>query len=362
MSHVSLTGFDGFLGWHTRCAALASGLETQGFEVGERFGEGAATRAIDGSSRYLHIAGVNRGSDDEVLEGNLLFARQAVAAIEAASTPPPVIVYANSTQVGNGSVYARAKEEAGAILAEAASGVGATFVDIKFPNLFGEHGRPFYNSVVSTFCHLLAKGDAPSIDQDKELTLLHAQDAADVMLGAAKPGEVPEARLTVRELLAKLETMSTTYATGEIPSLATGFDRDLFNTYRSFVFASRPEIRLAPWSDGRGSLVEVVRSHGGPGQFSYSSTVAGASRADHFHRRKVERVSAVRGTGLLTVRRLFSEESVEIRITGDAPVAIDVPTMWTHRVENVGSEDLLLVFWANRIFDPSIPDVYPDQV
>lgn len=354
MSHVALTGANGFLGWHTRCAALAAGLDSVSVAVGDGFDAADAATAISGSSRLLHIAGVNRASDDEVRDGNLLFATQVASALEAASSPPPVVVFANSTQVGNGSVYGKAKQEASAILERAAVAVGAEYVDLSFPNLFGEHGRPFYNSVVSTFCHLVATGGSPTIDVDKRLTLMHAQDAADLLLGSA--ASPVEREVTVTGLLELIEGIEAVYRMGEIPSLATRFDRDLFNTYRSYVFPTRPAIELSPRADDRGSLVEIVRSHGGSGQFAVSTTAPGHSRANHFHRRKIERFSVIQGTAVISMRRLMTEEVVTVTATAQHPVSVDVPTLWTHSIANGGDDDLHLAFWSNELFDPAQPD------
>lgn len=360
MSHVALSGGDGFLGWHTRCAALSSGKDSIHIEVGEGFVRSTAIDAINESSRLLHIAGVNRGTDDEVRDGNLLFARQISEALEATEAPPPVVVYANSTQVGNGSVYAKAKEEAAGILGAAASRVGAEFIDVQFPNLFGEHGKPFYNSVVSTFCHLLATGGTPMIDRDKDMTLLHAQDAADVLLGESALEDRVTVHATVTELLTILTDISRDYSIGEIPSLESAFIRNLFNTYRSFVFDHRRVIPLEPHADDRGLLVEMVRSHGGPGQVVLSSTKPGANRADHFHRRKFERITLLSGRGVISLRRLFSQEAIDIDVDGSNPVAVDVPTLWTHRIDNIGTEDVHLCYWVNRLFDPSDPDTFTE--
>jgi UDP-2-acetamido-2,6-beta-L-arabino-hexul-4-ose reductase len=360
MSHIALTGGDGFLGWHARCAALASGNASIHIDVGEGFTPSTARDAIDGSSRFLHIAGVNRGTDEEVLEGNLLFARQIADVLGSVDSPPPVVVFANSTQVGNGSVYAKAKEEAAGILAAAASHVGAEFIDIHLPNLFGEHGRPFYNSVVSTFCHLLATGGTPTIDRDKDMTLLHAQDAADVLLGEAVLDDDLTEHATVTGLLSTLTDISRVYATGEIPSLESVFVRNLFNTYRSFVFEHRTAIALEPHADDRGFLVEMVRSHGGQGQVVLSTTKPGASRADHFHRRKFERITLLHGQGVVSLRRLLSTKAIDIEVSGSNPIAIDVPTLWTHRVDNTGTDDLHLCYWVNRLFDPSDPDTFAE--
>jgi UDP-2-acetamido-2,6-beta-L-arabino-hexul-4-ose reductase len=362
MTHVALTGGDGFLGWHIRCAALAAGTETIHIPVGDGFSIDAAAAAISGSSRFLHIAGVNRGSDEEVHAGNVLFATQIAKAVEIAEVPPPKIVFANSIQVGNGSVYGVAKAEAAEILAAVAVRVGAQFVDVRLPNIYGEHGRPFYNSVVSTFCHLLATGGTPRVDQDKEMRLLHAQDAADVLLGDTTSIESTETRSTVGQLLTTLGAIAAAYSTGEIPGLESPFKRNLFNTYRSFTFDQRQTISPIPRPDDKGSLGEVVRSHGRVGQFSFSTTAPGEARASHFHRRKVERLTPVHGTGLISLRRLFHTDVVDIRMDATRSVALDVPTMWAHRISNAGPEDFRSAFWSNEVSDPSDPDTFPEEV
>jgi UDP-2-acetamido-2,6-beta-L-arabino-hexul-4-ose reductase len=362
MTHVALTGGDGFLGWHTRCAAMSASTETVHIPVGDGFSLDSAAAAISGSSRFIHIAGVNRASDEEVHVGNVLFAKQVARAVAMAEIPPPIVAFANSIQVGNGSVYGAAKAEAADILSAVAASVGSRFVDVYLPNIYGEHGRPFYNSVVSTFCHLLATGGTPMVDQDNEMRLLHAQDAADVLLGNMTSIEAIETRSTVGQLLATLGAIAAVYSTGEIPSLESPFKRNLFNTYRSFTFDQRRTISLTPRPDEKGSLQEAVRSHGPAGQFSFSTTAPGDARASHFHRRKVERLTPVQGTAVISLRRLFHTTVVDIAMDATQPVAVDVPTMCAHRISNAGPEVFRSAFWSNEVSDPSDPDTSPEEL
>lgn len=358
---VALTGATGFLGWHVRCALHAYGLTTRPISVGDRFDGRAAGEAIDGSTKLIHCAGVNRGTDDEVREGNLRFAEQIATVIRSADNPPQSVVFANSVQASGNSVYGNAKARAAHVLRDAADSVGAEFSDVMLPNLFGEHGLPFYNSVVATFCHLLSSGGSPTIEVDRELELLHAQDAADLLVcGENTPIETTKA--TVSQVLKKLTHISTLYRSGEIPDIAQSFDRNLFNTYRSFSFASQPAFDLSPRADARGSFFEVIRSRGGESQASFSTTVPGVSRGDHFHRRKVERFTVIQGKGCISMRRLFSSEVLRFAVTGSKPVAIDMPTLWSHKIENDGEETLLTSFWANELFRPEQPDTVPEAV
>ncbi|GAB3690250.1 NAD-dependent epimerase/dehydratase family protein [Corynebacterium nasicanis] len=363
MSSVALTGGRGFLGWHTRAALQEQGADVAVLPVGEHFDVEQARRALDGAERLIHLAGVNRASEDEVRAGNLLFARQMAEALTTVATPPPVVVYANSTQAGNGSVYGSAKAEAGDILRAAAESVGAQFVDVVLPNLFGEHGRPFYNAVTATFCHLLVAGEAPSVDVDKQLTLLHAQDAADLLIGTVDTVDTaPEQQETVSGLLARLRDIDRVYRAGEIPDLSEKFTRDLFNTYRSYMFLARPEMPLLKHADPRGSFTEIIRTFGGTGQFSFSTTVPGVVRGGHYHRRKVERFLVLSGRARISLRKMFTDEVRHFDVSGDEPVAIDMPTMWTHSIENTGDDILLTNFWTDDHFDPDNPDTIVEAV
>lgn len=364
VADVALTGAGGFLGWHTRAALRERDITPRVVALGDRFDQIAASGALQGTSRVVHLAGVNRASDEVVREGNRLFADQLAVALRRADTPPSVVVYANSTQARNGTVYGDAKARAGDTLAAAASEIGAEYVDLHLPNLFGEHGRPHYNAVTATFSHTLAQGGEPIIQNDKDLTLLHAQNAADLLIGNVPPSAQPdlEEHESVSGLLRRLIVFAQTYRAWEIPDVSSVFDRDLFNTYRSYTFPSNVPIKLTRHADGRGSFFETIRSHGGPSQCAFSTTNPGISRGDHFHRRKIERFTVLAGWGTISLRRLFTDEVFDIEVDGDQPVAVDMPTMWTHRIVNTGVGVLYTSFWTNDIFNPAAPDTIAEVV
>ena len=357
-----MTGAGGFLGWHFRAAMLESGTDTRPVAMGDRFDLDTASATISGSSRFVHIAGVNRGSDSEVREGNVRFADQAASAIDHARIPPAVVVFANSTQSFGAGVYGEAKSDSAGILANAAQRVGAQFENVVLPNLFGEHGAPFYNSVTATFAHLLAEGGEPSVVEDKQLTLLHVQDAADLLGGSGAMMSELEQDILVSDLLATMRSMSGTYGKGEIPDVSTRFARNLFNTYRSYTFPAQAPMHLARHADARGTFFEILRSHGGDGQSSFSTTLPGVTRGDHFHRRKIERFTVLSGHATIALRKIFTGEIVEFDVSGDEPAAIDMPTMWVHNITNRSSEPLYTSFWTNDIFNPENPDTIAEAV
>ena len=361
---IALTGSNGFLGWHTRVLAHSLGLTTEAIALGEKFEAAAATSTLENAGTLVHMAGVNRGDDEIVRRGNVQFAEQLALALDKASTKPTTVVYANSIQAGNASPYGIGKQEAGKILEDAARRVGARFVDVMLPNLFGEHGLPFYNSVVATFCHLAASGKPLQVQGDKELLLLHSQTAAEVLLGLRDPEDALGLATTklVSEVAALIQKTADCYSAGTIPDISEPFERDLFNTYRSFLVGDRLPISLDRKEDTRGAFFEVVRSGGGQGQSSFSTTVPGVTRGQHYHRRKIERFAVLSGAGVISMRKLFTDEVVTYHVDGQNPVAIDMPTMWSHKITNTGPDTLYTMFWINEIFDPTSPDTFPEEV
>lgn len=361
----AITGANGFLGWHVRVALLARGIRTLPISLGSKFDPLEATAAIENSDVVIHLAAVNRGSDEEVREGNSLFASQLVESLEAASSKPTQVIYANSIHSSSGTVYGAAKGDAATALQEWASHTDVKFSDVHLPNLFGEHGRPYYNSVVATFAHQVATGDGkPAVNSDSAIPLLHAQDAADWLIGSIEQHRVDELihPTSIRDILDKIVMFHEIYQRGEIPDVSDSYSRNLFNTYRSYVPTAQRAIKLTRHADPRGSFFEIVKSHGGQGQSSFSTTVPGVTRGDHFHRRKIERFTVLAGEAEISMRRLFSADSVTFRVTGDEPIAIDMPTGWAHNIRNIGSGDLYTSFWSNELFDPTNPDTHAEVV
>jgi len=358
-----VTGGGGFLGWHLRVLARALGfpppvLVTRADLADHRRLAGL----LDAAELVVHVAGVNRGDPAVVSAGNLDLARALSAALAACTTPPKAVSFANSVQAGNGTPYGDSKAAAAALLADAARDAGSAFHDVRLPNLFGEHGRPFYNSVVATFCRQLADGAALSIvDPDRELVLAHATDAAALLLDTTTVDDIPVGRRTVGQLAGTLHRFADRYRTGEIPDLRDRFEVRLFNTYRSHLFPANTPLRPARHADARGELVEAVRAHTA-GQAFYSSTRPGATRGDHFHLAKVERFLVLRGEGEIRLRRVLHDDVVRFRVSGREPAIVDMPTMWAHSITNVGDGELVTLFWSNDIFDPDRPDTYREVV
>lgn len=360
---VLLTGSDGFLGWHTRVRLRA--LTAHDVVVANRGCWSDLRRLAQEADAVIHIAGVNRGSAAEVEQGNLTLARDVGDAVRA-SDRQPTLVFANSIQAGNETPYGNGKAAASDHLSAVAKELGSAYVDVALPNLFGEHGRPEYNSFVATFVDAVTKDQTPSIT-DRPVDLLHVQQAARLLLEAIEAGQ--SGRLnpagtptSVQQVFATLRSMQDLYVTGDIPPLLNELDICLFNTLRAARFPTGYPILLSPRADERGSLVEVVRAHGGQGQTFVSTTRPGVTRGEHFHLAKVERFVVLSGRGRISLRRMFTTETISFDVTGEEPCILDMPTMWAHNITNTGDAELTTLFWAHELFNPDAADTYAEPV
>lgn len=360
---IVVTGADGFLGWHLRVRLRAGPGAVVVPVTRETWSD--LPDLVAGADAVVHVAGVNRGPEAAVERGNVELAADVAAAIRRRGGPAR-LVFANSTQCGNGTAYGTGKAMAAEILADAVAESGGHCVDVRLPNLFGEHGRPGYNSFVATFVHAVVDGVEPTV-VDRPVGLLHAQDAARTLLDGLtthRPRIDPRPTMTsVAEVLGTLRDFNAVYApAGDIPAFRSRLDVDLFNTLRAARFPVTPAIRLTPRADDRGRLVETVRAHGSAGQTFVSTTRPGVTRGEHFHLRKIERFVVLAGQARISLRRVLTGDVVHVDVDGREPVAIDMPTMWVHNITNTGDQELVTLFWTNELFDPDHPDTYPEPV
>lgn len=366
---IGVTGAGGFLGWHVRCYIHSSGEHEIVPALRETFlSRESLDEFVEHSDAIVHTAGVNRASDDELERTNTWLADQLVASFERTGARPAV-AYANSVQIDRDNAYARGKRAAGERLASWASRGENAFTDVVLPNLYGEGGRPFYNSVVATFAWQLANDATPAIENDSTIELLYAQDAAHELVaavtdpaddvGQTRPRGMP---VTLSELKKALEELAHAYLRrGTFPVFESKLRLRLFNTMRWNLPPEHWPQPLKGHSDERGSFYEIVRAENG-GQTSISTTKPGITRGDHFHFGKVERFLVLEGDAVIRWRRLWDGAVQEFRVSGTDPAFVDIPTLHAHNITNVGDGELLTLFWSHEPFDPANPDTFAEPV
>ncbi|QDU87398.1 dTDP-L-rhamnose 4-epimerase [Pirellulimonas nuda] len=317
----------------------------------------------------VHLAGMNRGDDAEIERVNLHLAERLVEALARTDSTPHVL-YASTTLRESPTAYGRSKRAAEERFRAWSESTGAPLSVLVTPNVYGAGCKPFYNSVVATFCHQLARGEEPRVIDNREVSLLWVGDLVDHVKKTIYdpptgvqtidvPGGAP---LCVSDLLTMLRDFRECYFERQVvPDLSEPLRAKLYATFLGYVeledHRHRPPVR----ADHRGELFEIIKLAAG-GQVFFSTTKPGVIRGDHYHTRKVEWFCVLRGDAVIRLRRVGEGTVREFRVSGAQPEFISIPVMHTHHIENTGSEELLTMFWTSEIFDAQDPDTHYQKV
>lgn len=372
MMRIVITGAKGLLGWHAHARLHAKNCQAKFLGTPLPYDIVALDHAcfaddmvlqsaLKNADAVLHFAGVNRASDDELENVNPKIARRLVNACGAIGNEPH-IVYANSIHADRDTAYGRGKRRAGEVLASFTD----RYSNLILPHIFGECAKPNYNNVTATLIAQIIDEMPLSINREGNVNLLHAGVAAQIAIDTAKfdkTGDLAPSgqAMTISDLSEKLLQFHSLYTGNVIPDITNPFDLALFNSYRAATYPSRWPKKLNIHEDDRGMLFEAVKGGGG-GQSFVSTTKHGVTRGDHFHLEKVERFLVLQGEAIIRVRKVLSDSVWEYRVSGNNPTPVDMPTLHTHSIENIGEAPLTTLFWTHAVYDPSNSDTYADKV
>ena len=371
MIKVGVTGSNGFIGWHL-CRILE--LYSNKFELIE-FKRDWFNQYINLDSFIskcdiiVHLAGLNRHNEESAIYNtNFGLAEKLVKSFKRTNFKGQVI-FSSSIQEERNNIFGNSKKAARELFFNWASLSGATFHGVIIPNVFGAFGVPFYNSVVSTFCHQLVNNESPKIDTNATLNLIYIDDLVknivELFNTESKENIIIEHTdsLKVSEILELLITFKNKYfENGQIPYFNNLFEINLFNTFRSyFNLNTHFPIKYKNNIDDRGNFVEIIRLETG-GQVSFSTTKKEVTRGNHFHTRKIERFSVIKGKALIQLRKIGTTDVFDYYLSGDEPAYVDMPTWYTHNIKNIGEEELYTMFWINEFYDANDPDTYLENV
>ena len=174
---------------------------------------------------------------------------------------------------------------------------------------------------------------------------------------------LPYINIKVSDVLEKLNYYKEYYfGEGRVPDLNDDFERNLFNTFISYIPHDKRLIKTELHSDERGSLTELAKVDSSEGQVFFSTTNKGYVRGEHFHMRKFERFCVVDGDAIIRIRKLGTDDTQEYKVSGDEIKIIDMPIMYTHNIENVGDNKLTTIFWISELYDENNPDTFYEKV
>ena len=321
----------------------------------------------------FHLAGVNRPQNpDEFQSGNADLTRQladAVAQVARESGRSVPVVYTSSTQADLDNPYGRSKREAEQVLFSLAEQHAVPAYVFRLPNVFGKWCRPNYNSVVATFCHNIAR-DLPIQVNDPAapLTLVYVDDVlaqfVEIMAGrlpAPRLGEfasvTPQYQTTVGALADQLQGFRRSRDSLTTDRVGQGLTRALYSTYVSYLPVDAFAYDVPAHRDPRGVFVEMLKTPDA-GQFSFFTAHAGITRGGHYHHSKTEKFLVIKGQARFCFRHMQTGQLHELHTSGEQPQIVETVPGWTHDITNVGPDEMVVMLWANEIFDPQRPDTF----
>ena len=365
---VLVTGSNGFLG---------KNLELHLFEYPDvdivRFtrdqGLEELSEMLEGVDFVFHLAGINRPHNpEEFAQGNVDLTRALCAAIVRSGRKIPV-VFSSSIQAALNNPYGLSKQAAEQALFELERSFAVPVYVFRLANVFGKWCRPNYNSAVATFCHNIAR-DLP-IEINDPLALLKLVYVDDVvtrfieLLEGAPSARgldgfeviTPEYSTNVGEVARQIQVFKDSRETLTTDSVGVGFIRALYATYLSYLPQEFFTYPVPEHKDTRGVFVEMLRTKDS-GQFSYFTAYPGVTRGGHYHHTKTEKFLVIRGRARFRFCHMFSGERYERITSGDLAEIIETIPGWTHDITNMGSDELVVMLWANEAFDRARPDTY----
>ena len=366
---IVISGHNGFIGGHlVRNISLRySDAEIIALEK-EDFKSENFNGKIQKNDLIFHLAGVNRAdSDQEVYYGNKKLNSALLDHLSNIKYSGKLF-FSSSLQEDSSSLYGRVKKEARIEFEGLSEELGFKFYYLKIPNVYGPFCKPNYNSFIATFSDKLIKNEIPNIIEDNTVVLIYINDLIHSILQLFKghsPKISPDVlrEFKVSKVLKKLMSFKHKYLEkGEFPELKTSFDLNLFNTFRSYIDLKTyyPKNHILH-SDKRGFFSELSRS-GSKGQSSFSTTKPQITRGNHFHTRKIERFSVIKGKARIQLRKYLSDEIISFELDGKNPSFVDMPVWYTHNITNIGEDELFTFFWINEPYDENDPDTYMENV
>lgn len=369
---VLITGANGFVGKNLQLhLAERKDVQVLCFTRGDDVA--GLPALLQGVDFVFHLAGVNRPQDpQEFVSGNVDLTQalcQAVGAAAGAGARPIPIIYTSSAQAARDNPYGQSKRGAEEALLALARSHQVPVHIFRLPNVFGKWCKPNYNSAVATFCHNMARGLPIQVnDPAAPLTLVYVDDVierfvqlmdgADAAVDADGFATVaPQYSTTVGELARQIQAFRDSRETLMTERVGTGLVRALYATYVSYLPLESFTYTVLQHADPRGVFVEMLKTPDA-GQFSYFTAHPGITRGGHYHHSKTEKFLVIKGQARFKFRHMQTGQAHELITSGEKAEVVETVPGWTHDITNIGTDEMVVMLWANEVFDRARPDTF----
>ena len=359
---ILVTGAHGFIGKNlTIRLGELDGFETFAFGRGQTIEE--MRHLVGEADAVVHLAGENRPVDPAAFqEVNEELTAALCDAIRATGRSVPLI-FTSSTQAEEDHPYGSSKRAGEQAIEALAQDISASCTIFRLPNVFGKWCRPDYNSVVATFCHNISRGLPIRVDDPAvQMRLVYIDDVVDTFLSVLRAPQAglnrrtvtPEYGITVGELGEQIRAFPDSRKTLVSERVGKGLTRALYATYISYLPADAFAYEVPVFGDQRGVFVEMLKTPD-CGQFSFFTAHPGVTRGGHYHHSKTEKFLVLKGKARFGFRNIMTDEYHVLHISGNPSVIVETIPGWSHDITNVGADEMIVMLWANEIFDRDRP-------
>lgn len=363
---ILVTGAMGFVGKN-----LVLELKNRGYEDIFCYDVNSSEEELEKYTKacefVFHLAGVNRPKDQkEFMEGNFGFTSLLLEKLKKHSNKAPILI-SSSVQASLSNPYGESKKAGEDLIFAYGKENDVKVFVYRLPNVFGKWCRPNYNSVVATFCHNIANNLPITVnDPDVVMNLVYIDDVVCEFINALENKankddnycKIPVVHtIKLGEIAQMIKDFKKLRESLIVPDQENEFSKKLYATYLSYLPKNEFSYPLNMHVDKRGSFTEFLKTEE-YGQVSVNVAKPGIVKGNHYHHTKNEKFLVVSGKASIKFRLPDSEEIIEYIVSGDKLEVVDIPTGYTHNIENIGDTDLVTIMWANEKFDPDKPDTY----
>ncbi|EGR0103449.1 capsular polysaccharide biosynthesis protein CapF [Vibrio vulnificus] len=361
---IVVTGAKGFIGKN-----LCIMLREQGYqdivEVDRETSREQLSQVLESAEFVYHLAGINRPKDEvEFQQGNADLTSYIVEQLALNGKKVPLVV-SSSTQAERDNAYGQSKRFAEQAVEQYGQQTQAPYFIYRFPNVFGKWCRPNYNSFVATFCYNTLNDLEITInDPSAPVTLVYIDDVCahliSLLEGCAESGYksvTPEYPTTVGQVAELLRAFKASRDNLVTENVGTGLTRALYSTYLSYMSPEQFSYSIPSYGDERGVFSEMLKTKQ-VGQFSFFTAHPGITRGGHYHHSKNEKFLVLKGKALFKFEHIATGERYELHTDGSSPKIVETVPGWSHDITNIGDEEMIVMLWANEIFDREAPDTF----
>lgn len=363
--NVLVTGSNGFIAKNL-IQFLAEKADVNVLPYNKESTQQDLEQAVIAADWIVHLAGINRPlNEQEFIDGNTTLTQQIADILKSTKKTTPIIL-SSSIQAERDNAYGQSKLGGEQALLELNQIQGNPVYICRLANVFGKWSRPNYNSAVATFCYNVANDLPIQInDPSAMIRLVYVDDVVEtfwnMLQGSFIPQQQfmiePEYQISVGDLANTLNEFKKSRDSLITAPVGIGLIRALYSTYLSFLKPAQFDYSVPKYGDERGVFVEMLKTPNA-GQFSYFTAHAGITRGGHYHHSKTEKFLVIKGKALFKFKHIITGEFHQLETCGDEPRIVETVPGWTHDITNIGTDEMVVMLWANEIFDREKPDTY----